>query len=119
MRARCPCVRVRRRALTLDVEYIDQICRRSGTLGGRRYKSSLVQTETCRPSCLRAQLDELAIAAIRLVLSQRLPLGKHRFHTGIERTFGDTPEVRPRGRPGSAGKEQSRSVQQQPTLPIE
>jgi putative transposase len=47
----------------------------------------------------RPQLDEEAIADIRLALNQGQPLGKGRFLDAIERMTGQRCEVRPRGRP--------------------
>ena len=47
----------------------------------------------------RPQLDEEAIADIRLALNQGQPLGKGRFLDTIERMTGQRCEVRPRGRP--------------------
>ncbi len=45
------------------------------------------------------QLDETAIADIRLALTQGQPLGKGRFLDTIEKMVGRRCEVRPRGRP--------------------
>ena len=47
----------------------------------------------------RSELDEEAIAEIRLALSQGQPLGKGRFLDTIERMTGQRREARPRGRP--------------------
>lgn len=47
----------------------------------------------------RPQLDEEAIADIRLALNQGQPLGNGRFLDTIERMTGQRCEVRPRGRP--------------------
>ncbi len=52
----------------------------------------------------RAQLDEEAIADIRLALNQSLPLGNSRFHAQIAHAVGERREARPRGRPRATGK---------------
>ena len=47
----------------------------------------------------RPQLDDDAIADIRLALNQSLPLGNSRFHEQIARAVGERREAKPRGRP--------------------
>lgn len=47
----------------------------------------------------RPELDDAAIADIRLALNQGQPLGESRFINSIERATGQRREVRPRGRP--------------------
>jgi len=47
----------------------------------------------------RSELDEEAIADIRLALNQGQPLGKGRFLDAIEKMTGQRRVVRPRGRP--------------------
>lgn len=67
----------------------------------------------------RAQLDDEAIADIRLALSQSLPLGNKRFHEQIAQAIGEPREARPRGRPRNTGKETGQSTQQQLVLPTD
>lgn len=50
----------------------------------------------------RAQLDDAAIADIRLALNQSQPLGGSRFHEQIARTTGEGRRAKPRGRPRKA-----------------
>ena len=47
----------------------------------------------------RSELDDAALADIRLALHQGQPLGKGRFLDQIERMVGRRCEVHPRGRP--------------------
>ena len=61
----------------------------------------------------RAQLDEAAIANIRLALNQSLPLGNSRFHAQIAHAVGERREARPRGRPRATGKGTGDATQQQ------
>jgi len=61
----------------------------------------------------RPQLDDDAIADIRLALNQSLPLGSSRFHEQIERAVGERREARPRGRPRSTGNGVVEGTQQQ------
>ena len=52
----------------------------------------------------RAQLDEAAIADIRLARNQNQPLGDNRFHASIERMMGERREARPRGQTARQAK---------------
>ena len=61
----------------------------------------------------RPQLDDDAIADLRLALNQSLPLGNSRFHQQIALTLGERREARPRGRPRTLGKGSSDGAQQQ------
>jgi putative transposase len=61
----------------------------------------------------RAQLDDEAVAGIRLALSQSLPLGNKRFHEQIAQAVGERREARPRGRPRTTGQGSNNGVQQQ------
>lgn len=47
----------------------------------------------------RANLDQDAIADIRLAVNQNQPIGNGRFHAQIEKMVGAPREARPRGRP--------------------
>ena len=61
----------------------------------------------------RPQLEDDAIADIRLALNQSLPLGNSRFHEQIARSIGERREARPRGRPRTAGQGNNDGAQQQ------
>jgi putative transposase len=54
----------------------------------------------------RHELDDAAIADVRLALNQGQPLGNGRFLDTIERMTGQRREVRPRGRPKKADASQ-------------
>ena len=61
----------------------------------------------------RPELDDEAIADIRLALNQSLPLGNSRFHEQIARSVGERREARPRGRPLKAKHGVDGGLQQQ------
>ncbi len=68
-------------------------------------------------SLFRPELDNEALADIRLALNQGQPLGSGRFLDQVERMVGRRCEVRPRGRPAkmpSAGE----AVGEQQALPL-
>ncbi len=72
--------------------------------------SNLDTDEAARLTAYRAlfrhELDDEAVADIRLALNQGQPLGNGRFLDTIERMTGQRREVRPRGRPKKADSSQ-------------
>jgi putative transposase len=61
----------------------------------------------------RPQLDDQAIADLRLALNQSLPLGNSHFHQQIALAVGELRAARPRGRPRASGKDSNDGTQQQ------
>lgn len=65
----------------------------------------------------RSELENEALADIRLALNQGQPLGSGRFLDQVERTLGRRCEVRPRGRPAKI-RPADEIIDQQQVLPL-
>ncbi len=63
------------------------------------------QRQTAYRALFRSELDEEAVADIRLALNQNQALGGAKFHRKIEKAAGERREARPRGRPRTSGAE--------------